>query len=92
MLHRTSGAGAGILLTGDTLQVVASPGRVSLMYSYPNLMPMSAGTVRRMADVLTQWPIDRVYGFNVGRQIVMNGQAAIERSAQRYIELLSEER
>ena len=82
----------GVLLTGDTLQVVANPCRVSFMYSYPNLLPLSAGTVRRIADKLQRWRIDRVYGFNVGRQILESGGAAIERSARRYIELLSEER
>ncbi len=78
------------LLTGDTLQVVADPSRVTFMYSYPNLLPLSASTVRRIADALQGWRIDRVYGFNVGRQIVEEGGAAIEHSAQRYIALLSE--
>ena len=62
------------------------------MDSYPNLLPLSAATVRHIADVLQQWRIDRVSGFNVGRQIVEDGRAAIERSAQRYISLLSEDR
>ena len=79
-------------MTGDTMQVVANPRRISFMYSYPNLLPLSASTVRRIADRLQQWRVDRVYGFNVGRQIVENGSAAIEHSARRYIELLSEER
>ncbi len=81
----------GVLLTGDTLQVVADPRRVTFMWSYPNLMPLSAGTVRRIADALKPWRIDRVYGFTVGRQIMENGSAAIEYSAQRYIEVLSQE-
>ena len=93
VLHwRPDGGEQGVLLTGDTLQVVANPRRVSFMYSYPNLLPLSAATVRRIADVLHQWRIDRVYGFNVGRQVVEGGSAAIERSAQRYISLLSEDR
>ncbi len=82
----------GVLLTGDTLQVVADPARVSFMYSYPNLIPLSASTVRRIADILRCWRIDRVYGFSVGRQIVKDGGAAIQRSAQRYIDLLSKDR
>ncbi len=92
-LHWMPGRGGdGVLLTGDTLQVVANQARVSFMYSYPNLLPLSAATVRRIADVLKGWRIDRVYGFNVGRQILARGGAGIERSAQRYIELLSEDR
>ena len=82
----------GVLLTGDTLQVVADPHSVTFMWSYPNMIPLSAGTVRRIADALKPWRIDRVYGFSVGRQIAQDGSAAIERSAQRYIALLSEDR
>ncbi len=93
VLHWTpNGPSEGVLMTGDTMQVVANPGRVSFMYSYPNLIPLSAATVRRVADRLRQWRVDRVYGFNVGRQIVNEGSADIENSAQRYIELLAEPR
>ena len=81
-----------LLLTGDTLQVVADPHRVTFLYSYPNMIPLSAETVRRIAGALKRWPVDRVYGFSVGRQITENGGAAIEHSAKRYIDLLAEER
>ena len=93
VLHWTPGdTSEGVLMTGDTMQVVADPRRVSFMYSYPNLLPMSAATVRRIADRVQRWQVDRVYGFNVGRQIVENGNAAIEHSARRYIDLLAEHR
>jgi len=91
-MYWTTGADEeGVLLTGDTVQVVADPSRVTFMWSYPNMIPLSAPTVRRIADSLKPWRVDRVYGFNVGRQITQNGSAAIEHSAQRYIELLSED-
>ncbi len=82
----------GVLLTGDTLQVVANPRRVTFLWSYPNRIPLSAGTVRRIADDLKPWHVDRVYGFSTGRQIMTDGSAAIEHSAKRYIELLAEDR
>ncbi len=81
----------GVLLTGDTLQLVADPRRVTFLWSYPNRIPLSASTVRRMADTLKPWRIDRLYGFSVGLQITQQGSAAIEHSAQRYIQLLSED-
>ena len=81
----------GILLTGDTLAVVADQRRVTFLWSYPNRIPLSARTVRRIADALKQWRIDRVYGFSVGLQILQDGNAAIEHSARRYIDLLSED-
>ncbi len=82
----------GVLLTGDTIQVVADPCRVTFLWSYPNMIPLSAATVRRMADALKQWRIERVYGFSIGRQITQGGSAAIEHSAQRYIAVASEDR
>jgi len=91
-MYWTTGAEReGVLLTGDTVQVVADPCRVTFMWSYLNMIPLSATTVRRIADALKHWRVDRVYGFNVGRQITQNGSAAIEHSAQRYIQLLSED-
>ena len=93
VLHwKPGGKAEGVLMTGDTLQVVADQRHVTFMYSYPNLLPLSAGTVRRIADAVRDWRFERVYGFNVGRQISRDGSAAIERSAQRYIQLLSEDR
>ena len=43
--------GRGVLLSGDILQVVPS-GHVSFMWSYPNLIPLSAAKVQRMAEIL----------------------------------------
>ena len=92
VLHWFAGvAKDGVLLTGDTLQVVEDQRRVTFLWSYPNRIPLSAATVRRIADALKQWRINRVYGFSVGHQIIEHGSAAIEHSAQRYIALLSEE-
>lgn len=88
---RIGAAEDGVLLTGDTLQVVEDQRRVTFLWSYPNRIPLSASTVRRMADTLKQWRIDRVYGFDIGRQITQDGSAAIQHSAQRYIDLLSED-
>jgi glyoxylase-like metal-dependent hydrolase (beta-lactamase superfamily II) len=43
--------GRGVLLSGDILQVVPSR-HVSFMWSYPNLIPLSASKVKRMAAIL----------------------------------------
>ena len=89
----TPGGGAeGVLLTGDTIQLVADPGRVTFLWSYPNRIPLSAGTVRRIAAEIGRWRVDRLHGFAPGRAVLADGGAVIERSAQRYVELLAEDR
>ncbi len=89
VLHWANGAGhRGALLSGDIVQVAADVNRVSFLWSYPNMMPLSASTVRRIADTLKPWPFDRIYGAFPGRQVMSNGAEVVQRSAARYVELL----
>ena len=63
VLHWPAGAdGKGALLTGDILQVVQDRRWVSFMYSYPNLIPLSHRTVRRIVEAVERFEFDRVYG------------------------------
>jgi glyoxylase-like metal-dependent hydrolase (beta-lactamase superfamily II) len=92
VLHWADGAArCGALLSGDIVQVAADLNRVSFLWSYPNMMPLSAATVRRIADSLRPWAFERVYGAFTGRQVMSNGAQAVQRSAARYIELLQGE-
>jgi glyoxylase-like metal-dependent hydrolase (beta-lactamase superfamily II) len=69
VLHWAQGAdGQGALLTGDTLHVRADNG-LTFMHSYPNLIPLDAWTVRRIADSLAEWPFETIYGGWWGRVI-----------------------
>jgi glyoxylase-like metal-dependent hydrolase (beta-lactamase superfamily II) len=89
VLYWASGAdGRGALLSGDIVQVAADLDRVSFLWSYPNMMPLAASTVRRIADTLKPWPFDRIYGAFPGRQVMADGAGVVQRSAARYIELL----
>src|SRR3954469_16406634 len=66
--------GRGVVLSGDILQVVPS-GHVSFMWSYPNLIPLSAAKVERMAKILEPFAFDglrRVFGKGADRR---KGQA-----------------
>jgi hypothetical protein len=90
VLHWADGAERrGAILSGDIVQVAADLSRVSFLWSYPNMMPLSAATIRRIADALAAWKFDRIYGAFPGRQVATGGAHAVERSAARYIELLS---
>ena len=89
VLHWAGGAdGRGAILSGDILQVAADTRRVSFLWSYPNMMPLAAATIRRIAGTLAPWRFERIYGAFPGRQVTAGGAAAVQRSAARYIELL----
>lgn len=89
VLHWASGADRrGALLSGDTLQVVMDRRYVSFMYSYPNLIPLSAATVERIAAKIRRYRYQRVYGAFNGRTIRLDGAHAVERSAERYLRAL----
>jgi glyoxylase-like metal-dependent hydrolase (beta-lactamase superfamily II) len=90
VLHWAAGADRrGALLSGDIIQVAMDPTKVSFMWSYPNMMPLSASVVRRIADTAAAWRFDRIYGAFPGRNVMADGNAVVERSAKRYIELIS---
>jgi hypothetical protein len=89
VLHWAAGADRrGAILSGDILQVAADLSRVSFLWSYPNMMPLAAATVRRIADTLAPWRFERIYGAFPGRQVMADAARAAQRSAARYIELL----
>jgi hypothetical protein len=93
VLHWPAGsAGAGALLTGDTITVVQDRDWVSFMWSYPNLIPLDEATVQDIARRVERFPFDRVYGGWWGRIVVADGAAAIRRSADRYVARLRGER
>ncbi|HTM85827.1 MAG TPA: MBL fold metallo-hydrolase [Mycobacterium sp.] len=81
---RDGADGRGVLLTGDT--VFPNPDRttVGFLRSYPNLIPLSAAVVRRMTDTLARLEFDRIYGLFTNA-IDADAQAAVQRSADRYI-------
>ena len=90
VLHWAKGAeGRGAILSGDIVQVAPDVSRVSFLWSYPNMMPLSENTVRRIADTLASRKYDRIYGAFPGRQVMSDAASAVARSAGRYIELLN---
>ena len=78
----------GALLTGDIVQVTPGARRVSFMWSYPNMMPLPAAEVRRVAERLAPWSYDRIYGAFAGQEVAHGGPAIVARSAARYVALL----
>jgi len=90
VLHWRDGAeGRGALLTGDIIQVVPDTRWVSFMYSYPNLIPLPAAEVRRIADAVRPLAFDRVYGAWWGLNVLADARGAVLRSADRYVAALA---
>jgi bifunctional non-homologous end joining protein LigD len=88
LLWPAGAEGRGVLLTGDTIALVAAPGWVTYMYSYPNRIPLPGNTVRELADRVLQHDFDRIYPSAPVRpdNLVPEGaKEAVRRSAERYI-------
>jgi hypothetical protein len=91
VLHWARGAsGKGALLSGDILQVGLDRRTVSFMYSYPNYVPVNAGTVRRIRQALEPYPFDQIYGAWFGQNIGADAKEALHYSAERYVRAISE--
>lgn len=80
--------GNGVLLVGDILQVTPGAHHVSFMWSYPNMLPLRAEEVRSVADKLSPWSFERIYGAFAGQNIGRGADQIVARSAERYIDRL----
>lgn len=86
VLHWPAGAGGGgVILSGDILQVVQDRRWVSFMYSYPNLIPLSASKMRRAVAAVEPFEFERIYGAWWGKVVATDAKAVVRRSAERYI-------
>ena len=77
-------AGTGTLLSGDIVQVIPDRHFVSFMWSYPNLIPLPAAEVLRIADALEPWRFERILGAWWNRLVPRDGNEVVRRSADRY--------
>ena len=92
VLHWPAGAqDQGVLLSGDILQVCQDRRHVSFMYSYPNYIPLSADSVRRVVAAVEPFAFDRIYGFMFDLVIRSGAKAAVQRSRDRYLRAIGAE-
>lgn len=89
VLHWAVPGEVGRLFSGDVLQVLPDRRHVSFMRSYPNLIPLSAKVVERIAGRLQPYDFDRIHGAFPQRDILEGGKDALQRSAERYIRAIS---
>ncbi len=82
-------AGRSTLLTGDIVQVIPDRRFVGFMWSYPNLIPLPAHEVDRLAAALEPWRFERILGAWWERLVPRDGSEVVRRSAERYVRALS---
>jgi hypothetical protein len=91
ILHWRAGAdGKGALLTGDVAMVAMDRRSVSFMYSFPNYIPLNAGSVRRIADAVAPLAFDRIYGAWWDKNIESGAKPAFDASVRRYLAAISD--
>jgi hypothetical protein len=88
-LWHPGAGGAGALLSGDIVQVVADRNWVSFMYSYPNLIPLPAREVERIRGVVETLEFDRVYGAWWPAVVAEGAKTKVLASADRYVAALN---
>jgi len=90
VLHWAAGAGGrGVLLSGDILLVAPDRRHVSVMFSYPNMLPLPASEASRIAATLGPYDYEHVYAAFWHREILKDGKSAVNRSVARYVEAVT---
>ena len=85
VLHWPGADDRGVLLTGDSIQVVADSAWVSFMWSYPNALPLDEPSVTGLAERVGAFRFERLYGGWWDKTMGSGADAAVARSARRYV-------
>jgi len=75
----------GIMLTGDTVYLSLSKKHYSVMYSYPNNIPLPIKEIVRIKNRFTNLEFDEIYGFYSYQNIDKNARKLLFESLNRYI-------
>jgi hypothetical protein len=86
---RAGAEGRGVLLTSDTVKVGLDRRSVSVMRSYPNLIPVGPTALTRVRDTLAGLKYDRLYGGWAGHHVLADARPIVEQSLERYIRHIS---
>ena len=90
VLHWPAGAsGKGALLTGDIITVVQDRRYISVMRSYPNLIPLGPAAIRCITDAIGPFSFDQIYGGWWKANVLSDAKAAVARSAERYLRAIN---
>jgi len=91
VLHVAGSAeGRGALLTGDTVKVGWDRQSVSVMRSYPNLIPVGPAALAHVEQVLAPLEYEDIHGAWTGHSIRGDAKAIVARSLARYRQAIGE--
>jgi hypothetical protein len=90
LVWRAGAGGQGVLLTSDTVKVGLDRRSVSVMRSYPNLIPVGPSSIARVRDALAGLRYDRLYGGWSGHHVLADAPLAVQRSFERYLTRIRE--
>jgi len=76
----------GTLFTGDTLVLSLHKKHISVMYSYPNRMPLPRKEVQRINDRMSTIPFDALYSFMHDLDLTENTNEIFNNSMARYLQ------
>ena len=74
----------GEIFTGDTFHVNPDRRSIGVMYAFPNYVPVSAATVRRVEAAVEPYEFRRIYGQWWDAVIPDDAKNVIRRSIERY--------
>lgn len=80
----------GVLLSGDIVQVTPGADAVSFMWSYPNMLPLSAASVSDITHRLAAREFERLYGAFEHREILTDARRIVMQSGEKYIACLQQ--
>jgi glyoxylase-like metal-dependent hydrolase (beta-lactamase superfamily II) len=89
ILHRQAGAnGQGVLLTGDTITVVADRRYLTFMRSYPNQIPLHSDAIRHIWQAVEPLKFERIYGGWWDAIVPTDARDRVRISAERYLQAI----
>jgi glyoxylase-like metal-dependent hydrolase (beta-lactamase superfamily II) len=75
----------GTILCGDTFYISPSKRHVSVMYSYPNFIPVALSEIKRINGIMADVPFDTLIGAFDNQKISPNAKDILNASFAKYL-------
>jgi len=82
--------GKGTLFTADTIHVVPDKRFVTFMWSFPNMIPLSATAIEGIWRSIQTFEFDSIYGAFSGLDIASNAKNIVWNSGVRYLRAIGQ--